>query len=151
MYCSASLSAKQQSLPQIFMLRRFFYAYNLSNGRDGAFKVQLLIVVLNKIECLEDILEQFAEEGIKGATVIDSRGMAQSLYNHDELKFIASLRLLLDPSHHENKTIFVVLEEEKIPVVSGIVNDITGGLDQPDTGILFTVPVQYIEGIGEIK
>ena len=113
--------------------------------------MQLLVMVLNKIECLEDILERFAEEGIKGATVIDSRGMAQSLYNHDELKFIASLRLLLDPSHRENKTIFVVLEEEKISVVSKIVNDITGGLDKPDTGILFTVPVQYIEGIGAVK
>ncbi len=114
-------------------------------------KVQLLIVVLNKTECLEDILERFAEEGIRGATVIDSRGMAQSLYGHDELKFIASLRLLLDSSHQENKTIFAVLEEDKIPTVSKIVNDITGGLDHPDTGILFTVPVQYIEGLGETK
>ena len=113
--------------------------------------MQLLILVLNKTECLEDILERFATEGIQGATVIESRGMAQSLYNHDELKFIASLRLLLDPSHQENKTVFVVLEEEQVAVVSDIVNEITGGLENPDTGILFTVPVQHIEGIGKAK
>ena len=77
--------------------------------------------------------------------------MAQSLYDHDELKFIVSLRQLLDPSHQENKTIFAVLEEEKISQVSEIVDKATGGLNQPDTGILFTIPVQYIEGIGEAK
>ena len=113
--------------------------------------MQLLVIVLNKVECLEDILEQFADKGILGATVIDSRGMAQSLYDHDELKFIVSLRQLLDPSHQENKTIFAVLEEEKISQVSEIVDKATGGLNQPDTGILFTIPVQYIEGIGEAK
>ena len=107
----------------------------------------LLILVLNKTECLEDILEAFAENEINGATVIDSRGMAQSLYGHDELHFMASLRRLLDPSHRENKTIFMVLEEDKVSRVSQIVNEITGGLDNPDTGILFTLPVSHIEGI----
>ncbi len=110
--------------------------------------MQLLIFVLNKTECLEELLEAFAENGIHGATIIDSRGMAQSLYGHDELRFMASLRLLLDPEHKENKTIFMVAREEEVKKVSQIINKITGGLDQPDTGILFTVPVQYVEGLG---
>ena len=151
MYHYTSISAMHESLPNYIFASPIFYVTHLFHGKDGTCHMQLLILVLNKIECLEDILEQFAEEGIQGATVIDSRGMAQSLYNHDELKFIASLRLLLDPSHQENKTIFVVLPEDKISVVSRIVNDITGGLNNPDTGILFTVPVQHIEGIGGAK
>lgn len=111
--------------------------------------MQLLFIVLNKTECLDEILTRFGENGICGATVIDSKGMAQSLYDHDELRFVASLRMLFEPSHAENKTIFVVLKEEKVAEVSKIVNEVTGGLNQPDTGIIFTVPVQYIEGIGE--
>lgn len=113
--------------------------------------MQLLFIVLNKTECLEEILSQFGENGICGATVMDSKGMAQSLYDHDELRFVASLRVLFEPSHEENKTIFVVLEDEKVAAVSKIVNDVTGGLDHPDTGILFTVPVQHIEGLGAQK
>lgn len=113
--------------------------------------MQLLFIVLNKTECLDDILTQFGENGICGATVIDSRGMAQSLYDHDELRFVASLRMLFEPSHEENKTIFLVLEEDKVATVSQIVNRVTGGLDNPDTGILFTVPVQHIEGLGGQK
>ena len=113
--------------------------------------MQLLFIVLNKTECLDDILTQFGENGICGATVIDSRGMAQSLYDHDELRFVASLRMLFEPSHEENKTIFLVLEEDKVATVSQIVNQVTGGLDNPDTGILFTVPVQHIEGLGGQK
>jgi hypothetical protein len=31
--------------------------------------------------------------------------------------------------------------------VSKIVNKVTGGLDKPNTGIIFTVPVKYMEGI----
>ncbi len=113
--------------------------------------MQLLIIVLNKTECLEDILKELAESHITGATILDSHGMAQSLSGHDELRFMMSLRLLLNPEHLENKTIFMVLEEDKVAAVSSIVNRITGGLDQPDTGILFTVPVNHIEGLDLTK
>ncbi len=41
----------------------------------------------------------------------------------------------------------MVAEDDKVPVISKIVNDVTGGLDKPDTGILFTVPVSYAEGL----
>jgi hypothetical protein len=57
-----------------------------------------------------------------------------------------SLRMLLDPGHKESRTIFMVIKEEQIPTISEIVNDVTGGLDQPDSGIIFTVPVGYTEG-----
>ncbi len=109
--------------------------------------MQLLVIVLNKIECLEPILERFYEEKIPGATILDSKGMAHSLSSYDELRFMASLRLLLNPDNRESKTIFAVVDDEKIPLISHIVNDVTGGLDNPDTGIIFTVPVSYMEGI----
>jgi len=109
--------------------------------------MQVLFIVLNKTECLEQILQEFGKNNIVGATILDSKGMVQALSEHDELKFIGSLRDLLEPAHTENKTIFMVVSEEQIPVVSKIVNRITGGLDKPDTGILFTLPVHYMEGL----
>ena len=38
------------------------------------------------------------------------------------------------------------LESDSIDRISKIVNDVTGGLDQHDSGIIFTVPVGYTEG-----
>ncbi len=111
--------------------------------------MKLLIIVLNKTECLEKILEQFSENHIYGATIIDSKGMMQELSDREDFdfRFRASLRSLLNPSHKENKTIFMVTKEEKVKEISEIVNRVTGGLDKPDTGIIFTLPLDYLEGI----
>ena len=109
--------------------------------------MKCLIIILNKVECLEKLLTRFGKHHIPGATILDSKGMAQSLEGHDELRFMASLRLLMNPAHKENKTILMVLPEEKVATVSRIVNEVTGGLDKPDTGILFTLPVDHVEGM----
>ena len=113
--------------------------------------MELLVLILNKTEYLKDLLSEFVEHGIKGATILDSQGMAHNLYEYNELKFVGSLRMLLDPDHKESKTVLLVIEKEKIPVVSQIVNKVTGGLNHPDTGIIFTLPVNYIEGLGDKK
>lgn len=110
--------------------------------------MELLVLILNKTEYLKDILSSFMEKDIRGATILDSQGMAHNLCEYNELRFMGSLRLLLDPEHKESKTVLVVVEKEKIPVISEIVNSITGGLDKPDTGVIFTVPVGYTEGFG---
>lgn len=109
--------------------------------------MKLLIIVLNKIECLDRLLTRLGKHNIPGATILDSKGMAQELESHDELRFLGSLRLLMNPAHKENKTIFMVLSEDKVAEVSRIVNEVTGGLDHPDTGILFTLPIDYVEGL----
>lgn len=109
--------------------------------------MQLLFIVLNKTECLEDLLTGLYDNGLSGATIVDSHGMAQSLKELDDFQFLGSLRMILNPDHKENKTIFMVLNDDQIPMVSKIVNDVTGGLDKPDTGIMFSTPVNYLEGL----
>lgn len=113
----------------------------------GVPDMKLLVIILNKTECLEELLEAFTENNISGATIIDSKGMLQELYEHDEFKFIGSLRSLFNPEHTENKTILMVTKEERVKEISKITNDVTGGLDKPDTGILFTLPIDYLEGL----
>ena len=111
--------------------------------------MKLVTIILNKTECLDEILEEFGNNNISGATIIDSRGMVQELSDHDheDMYFLVSLRSLLSPFHKENKTIIMVAKDEDVKVISAIVNKATGGLDKPDTGILFTIPVDYVEGI----
>ncbi len=111
--------------------------------------MKLLIIVLNKVEYLDKLLAKFGQCSIPGATILNSKGMAQELGSHDELRFLGSLRLLMNPARQENVTIFMAIPDEKVKTVSKIVNEVTGGLDQPDTGILFTVPIDYTEGMGK--
>ncbi|MDD6308164.1 MAG: hypothetical protein PUB07_02265 [Clostridia bacterium] len=111
--------------------------------------MQLIFLVLNKVECLGQILAGFMEAGIKGATVLDSTGMLNAV-DRSEVEpppIFGSLRKFLCFDHDNNKVVFAVVSEEQVKKASEIVNTITGGLDQPNTGILFTVPVGYVEGI----
>ncbi len=112
--------------------------------------MQLVVIVLNKTEKLDDLLSAFEENGITGATILDSKGMASELTEHEDYPIVASLRLMLNPAHRENKTIFMLTQDEKVMEISRIANSVNGGFDQPDTGILFTVPVGYAEGLHKV-
>jgi len=111
--------------------------------------MKLLIIVLNKLEVFDKLMEEFGENKISGATIIDSMGMMHIFSDNENMDFFGSLRKVLNPEHKENKTIFMVVDEKKIPLISRILNNVTGGLNKPDTGILFTVPVDYKEGLYE--
>ncbi len=112
--------------------------------------MKLVVIVLNKIECLEALLEEFASRNLQGATILESRGMMQELSGEPDMEFLFSLRHMLNPQHRENRTIFMAASESRVPVIIEAVNKVTGGLDQGDTGILFTLPVDQLIGF-EVK
>lgn len=108
--------------------------------------MQLLVCVLNKTSVLEDILKSFSENEINGATVVNSKGMAHILSESQDFKFMDSLIRLLDPENTESKTFFVVLSESKVDTAISLVDSAVGGIDNPDTGVVFTVPVLRTAG-----
>ncbi|MDY4231428.1 MAG: P-II family nitrogen regulator [Candidatus Faecousia sp.] len=109
--------------------------------------MKLVVIVLNKLDCLDKLLTAFGKNSIPGATILSSRGMAQTLEAHDELRFIGSLRMLMNANYKENRTILMAVPDEKVDTVVELVNKATGGLDQPDSGILFTLPIDRVEGM----
>ena len=111
--------------------------------------MKLVVIVLNKTECLEDLLEEFARRDLQGATILESRGMMQEL-SEPEMEFMFSLRHILNPRHRENRTIFMAASASKVPVIADAVNQVTGGLNKGDTGILFTLPIDSLVGF-EVK
>lgn len=111
--------------------------------------MQILFLVLNKVECLEDLLVKLAEGGVRGGTIIESTGMARALGDAEDSNFLGSLRMLLDPQREESKTLFFVLRDEQVATVREIINDVTGGLDKPDTGIMFGTNLTFVEGLGK--
>lgn len=114
-------------------------------GRD---KVKLLVFILNNDDKLDDLLQSFITYGIKGATVIDSMGMARVLtsHSHDDIPIIGSLKLMINGGYPYNKTIFVALSDEQVITCIKAIKEVVGSLNAPDTGILFTLPIDYIDG-----
>ena len=109
--------------------------------------MKLVVIVLNKLDCLDKLLTAFCKNSLPGATILSSRGMAQTLEAHDELRFIGSLRMLMNANYKENRTILMAVPDEKVDTVVELVDKATGGLDQPDSGILFTLPIDRVEGM----
>ena len=46
----------------------------------GRIKMQLLFLVIKRIELVDEIMRSLAQAGIRGGTVIDSVGMARTLH-----------------------------------------------------------------------
>lgn len=107
--------------------------------------MKLLILILNKVEKLEEVLEGFLEVGITGATVIESVGMGQIL--SQEVPIFAGLRFMFAGAKPHNKTIFAVIKDEKEKPVIKILKNILGDLDKKGTGIIFTIPIDRVEGL----
>ena len=115
--------------------------------------MKLLVFVLNKVELLDELLEGFAEEKIGGATIFHSLRMARELSHagHEDDRFLGSLRAFLDPDREESRTIFTVVEDSQVEKVVRVIESVVGSLSRPDTGIVFTLPVDFIKGLREDK
>ncbi len=111
--------------------------------------MQVVTLVLNKAECLEELLEALLASGIRGGTVLDSTGMMRVIdQSGDDLPMFGAFRHLFDPERKSSKTILMVLEDDMVDTARRVIKDVTGGLDQPDTGILFAMPALFVEGMG---
>lgn len=110
--------------------------------------MKLVVFVLNNEELLEQVLEAYTEVGVPGGTIIDSEGMGRFLTY--EIPLFAGFKKYMKGNKPYNKTIFsVVRDENLIPKLQELLNEVCGNLDDPGTGILFTVPVDWAAGLAE--
>ena len=108
--------------------------------------MELLIAVINQEEKLDQILAGFLEIGITGATVIASEGMGRLL--SQDIPVFAGLQTLISRSRPRNQTLFSVIEDpEKVEQAFALLQDVCGSLDDPATGIAFTIPVGRVVGL----
>jgi nitrogen regulatory protein PII len=106
--------------------------------------MKLLILILNKVEKLEEVLEGYLEVGISGATIIDSVGMGHIL--SEEVPIFAGLRFMFAGAKPHNKTVISIIPDNKEEPALKILKNILGDLEEPGAGIVFTLPVDRVEG-----
>ena len=106
-----------------------------------------LFVVLNEIDCLEDILSGFVENKISGATILDSQGMGSAIANSDNEKIalFSKFRMLIGDSHPYSKTIFTVLDSESMVASAiNVVREVVKDISNPSVGFMFTIPIAKV-------
>ena len=86
-----------------------------------------------------------------GKNILIDCGMeqGQDIYENVDLPMLGLFRHLYSPERRASKTIFVVLKEEQEPVLCEIIDHVTGGLDNPDSGIAFSVSLDMVKGVGK--
>ncbi|MEG1887842.1 MAG: hypothetical protein RR177_06890 [Oscillospiraceae bacterium] len=109
--------------------------------------LQAMFFVLNKTEVLDRLLLELSEAGIRGATVINSTGMAHSIASREDSPAISTFRAFFLSDREDNKTIFMILDENEAQIARKVINCVVGDLSKPDTGILFSIPTLFVDGI----
>ncbi len=107
--------------------------------------MRLLVAVIHDAEKIDEILSGFLELGITGATVLSSEGMG-SVLSHD-VPIFAGLQTLISGSRPQNRLVLSVVPEDKVRPAVELLQDVSGGLDTPATGIAFTLPVDAVFGL----
>ena len=110
--------------------------------------MKLMVLILNKTDSLEYLLEGLSAAGIGGATIIDSAGLAMTLSKMESNFISSSIRSLFSGSgtEEENKTIISVIKDDQLDIARRVIYSTVGDLSKPNTGILFTVPIDFAEG-----
>ena len=108
--------------------------------------MELLICVVDREKHLGRILSGFVELGIRGATVITSEGMAYHV--GDALPVMAGLQSLLAKTRPTSATVFSVIDDPAhVDAAMQLISEACGGIEEPGTGIVFTVPVLRAAGL----
>ena len=111
--------------------------------------MQLFVYITPNPQVISPLMNELLARGIPGATTVDCRGMLSSI-DSSEIEpppIFGSLRQFLNPEHQAGKMVFIVMNDEDIPVARDCVHHVCGNLKLPNTGVLFSVPVMNWEGV----
>jgi hypothetical protein len=112
---------------------------------------ELLLMVLDDPGQVDDVLDAWLSLGVSGVTLLDSAGLGHHLARHagrDDLPLMPSLVSLLRGREEPHRTLFTVLPDGfDVDALVAATQKVTGEFDQPNTGILVTIPVSRVYGL----
>ena len=112
--------------------------------------MELLVLILKKTNVLDELLRQLAAIGVTGATVVEGSGMAHTLVNDEELPMFGVLRrVFADAEREPSKVVMMVLTAEVMVKAKAAIRSVVGDFSEPNSGIMFALPVTFVEGIGD--
>ena len=112
---------------------------------------RMVVLVMDSTAKSTDVMDAWQEAGVSGVTVWESRGigrMHDDFYLRDDVPIMPSLATLLQSREEDHRTIFTLVDgDEMVDKLIAVTEAITGGLDGPNRGILFVLPVLRAVGV----
>lgn len=107
---------------------------------------KLLVCIIEKEEKLDDVLEALIEEGITGASILNTRGLFE--YMADEIPIFAGFRNLIVDHNPTNKMLISVLPDSaSVTRAMNTIESAYGDFSQPNMGIMFSLDIGNIRGL----
>ncbi len=111
-------------------------------------QIQALFIVTNDPEKTEQVLEVLLDCEIRGATIIETQGMAKVLSNIN-IPIFLGLRDLMAEEQAHNRTIFALSKHpDKIDQAMDKISAMFHSFEEACTGMMFVVPVLKAVGLG---
>lgn len=109
----------------------------------------LIILVIDNPYFCGDVLLAWHQAGVPGATILESHGLGRALTGaRDDLPLLPSLDDLVQRDEQRHRTVFAVVPDRDIIArVKQATENVIGRFDDPNTGILFVVPVLEAYGV----
>jgi len=112
----------------------------------------LVMLVVDDMEKCPSLFEAWEAAGVSGITIFESTGLGRirrAFGYRDDLPLMPSLRNLMQSREAHHRTLLALVREEAmIDRLIEATESILGNLNEPDTGILFALPVARVHGIG---
>ena len=110
----------------------------------------MVLLVLDDVDHCSPVLDAWEKAGVPGVTILESTGLGRVRKSgiRDDLPLLPSIADLLKTREERHRTLFTVVDsEEMVDRLVKITQEITGGLDAPNRGVLFVLPVSRVVGL----
>ena len=108
---------------------------------------ELFICVINRPEAVEDVIAGMLEIGVRGCTVIDTKGMGKII--SQDIPIFTGFKTLFAGARESNVTIFSVMDANLVDEAIKIIEDIYQSFAEPSSGIAFSLPISKVKGISK--
>jgi len=112
----------------------------------------LVVLIVDDPDDCPCILDAWEEIGVTGVTILESTGMGRlrRMGARDDIPLMPSLQNILAGREVPHRTLLSVVDDQgKVDQMVNAAQEAVGGLDRPNTGFLFVVPVLQAYGLGK--
>jgi hypothetical protein len=114
--------------------------------------MKLLMLILKQTELITDLNEELKNMGIRHGTIIDAKSMTNGLraWSDDSIIIGGVLRRAKNFEYNEEcKLLMFILKDEQIEPAKKVIEDVIGDISKPGTAVMFTIPIDFAEGLGD--
>ena len=114
--------------------------------------MKLLTLILKQTELISELNDELKKIGVHHGTIIDAKSMTKGLsaWSDDYIIIGGFLRRAKNFEYNEEcKVLLFILKDELLKEAEKVIENVIGDINKPGTGVMFTVPIDFAEGLGE--